>query len=153
MHLICRRYNNILHFPKPKRITKKYRKWHESIIRLVPWKQIIIKCSEDNLFVFVPKNTNKNIISITLRNQQILRVNNVNYQGIYTDDQLEWDDHINHIVKQLSSGSYGIHRVKIYLSVDNLKSLYYSLIHSHLTYAILLRWSPYQYRLHKLEIL
>ena len=68
-------------------------------------------------FGFVPKNTNNNIISITLRNQQILRVNNANYQGIYTDDELEWDDHINHIVKTLSSESCAIHTVKIYLSL------------------------------------
>ena len=40
-----------------------------------------------------------------------------------------------------------------YLSVDNLKSLYYSLIRSHLTYGKMLWGSAYQYRLDKLEIL
>ena len=39
------------------------------------------------------------------------------------------------------------------MSVNNLKSLYYSLIHSTLTYDTMLWGSSYQYRLHKLEIL
>ena len=42
---------------------------------------------------------------------------------------------------------------KIYMSVDNLKSLYYSLIDFRLTYGTTLWGSAYQYRLHKLEIL
>ena len=103
--------------------------------------------------VFAPNNTNNNITSITLRNQQILRVNKATFLGIYIDDGPEWDDYINHIVKMLSSGSYLIHTVKRYMFVDNLKSLYYSLIHSHLTYSIMLWGSSYQYRLYKFEIL
>ena len=63
----------------------------------------------------------------------------------------EWDDHINQIVKKLSSGSFAIRTIKRYLSVDNLKPLYYSLIHSHRTYVTMLWGSAYQYRLHKLE--
>ena len=43
-------------------------------------------------------------------------------------------------------------RSKIYICRKS-KSLYYSLIHSHLTYGTLLWASSYQYRLHKLELL
>jgi len=49
--------------------------------------------------VFAPKNTISNISSITLQNQQILRVNNATFLGIYIDNGLGWDDYINHIVK------------------------------------------------------
>ena len=43
---------------------------------LVLWKQIITECSENKHFVvFSPKNTKNNTTSITLGNQQILRVN------------------------------------------------------------------------------
>jgi len=91
--------------------------------------------------------------SIILRNKQILRINNAKFLGIYIDDALEWDDYINHIVKQLSSGSYAIHTVKRYLSVDNLKLIYYSLIGSHLTCGTILWGSAHQFRLDKLETL
>ena len=73
--------------------------------------------------------------------------------GIYIDDGLEWDDHVNPIVKQLFSGSYAIYILSKDMSVDNLKSLYYRLIHSPLTYGTLLWGSTHQYRLNKLEIL
>ena len=144
MHLICRRYNNILHFSKAKRITTKYQNLHESIIRLNVQKTYFV--------VFAPKNTNNNITSITLRNQQILRVNNAKCLGIYIVDGLKWDDHISHIVKTVSSGSYAIHTVQKYLSFNNLKSVCYSLSHSHLTYGTMLWGSTFHYILDKLEI-
>jgi len=118
----------ILPFSKPKRITTKYRKWHESFIRLVQCIQIIIGCSETNFVLFTPKNTNNNITSITLGNQQILRVNNGKFLGIYIDDWLGWDDHINHIVKRVIQWIIVIHTVKTYLSVDNFKSVFIYLI-------------------------
>ena len=72
--------------------------------------------------------------------------------GIYIDDELEWGDHIDHISKKIASGSYALKTVKRTLSTSNLKLLYHSLIHSHLTYGTALWGSAYQYRLHKLEI-
>jgi len=83
--------------------------------------------------VFAPKNTNNNITSITLGNQQVLRVNKAKFVDIYIDNGLEWDDHTNYI-QWIKCNSYG----QEYLYVDSLKSLYYSLIHYHLTYGTML---------------
>ena len=58
---------------------------------------------------------------------------------------------INHVLKRVSSGSYALHAV--FLSKDNMKTLYYSLIHSHLSYGILIWGSALQYQLRQLEVI
>ena len=40
------------------------------------------------------------------------RVNYVKFLGIYIDDRLEWGEHIQHISKKISSGSYAINKSK-----------------------------------------
>ena len=43
--------------------------------------------------------------------------------------------------------------MKRYLSVENLKTLYFSFVHSYISYGTIIGSCAYQYKLHKLEIL
>ena len=88
--------------------------------------------------------------AIKLGKQQILQVRNTKFLGIYIDGG---GDHINHITKKIASGAYALQAVRRYLCLDNMKSLYHSLVHSHLTYGTILWGSAFKYRLHKVEIL
>ena len=63
--------------------------------------KLSLNVQKTTVVVFAPKYTNNNRTSITLGNEQILRVNNANFLGMDIDGGLEWDDHINHIVKML----------------------------------------------------
>ena len=55
--------------------------------------------------------------------------------------------------KKITSGVYAINAVKRYLSVENLKTLYFSFIHSYTSYGAIIWSCAYQYKLYKLEIL
>ena len=101
-----------------------------------------------HFLIFRPRNM---IISEDLGVHNIDRVNYVTFFGIYIDDKLEWGEHIQHISKKISSGSYAISKSKRLLSLENLKLLYYSLVHSHLNYGTILWGAAYRYRLNKLE--
>lgn len=83
----------------------------------------------------------------------ITSVSSVKFLGIIIDDGLEWTEHINHVVKRISSGSYAINSAKRFLSTDNLRLLYHSLVHSHLSYGTILWGAAYQYKLHRQEII
>ena len=48
-----------------------------------------LNVQKTNCVVFAPKNTNNNMKSTTLGNQQILRVNNAKYLDIYVEEVLE----------------------------------------------------------------
>ena len=94
-----------------------------------------------------------NITSLNLENQIIQKVSCATFLGILIDDELKWSVHINHVLKRVSSVSYELHSVKIFLSRDNLRMLYCSLIHSHLSYGTLFWGSAFQCRLYQLVVI
>jgi hypothetical protein len=54
--------------------------------------------------------------------------------GIHLDEFLTLEAHATHIVSKLSSSLYCIKQAKHIIPLSGLKSLYFALIHSHLTY-------------------
>ena len=74
-----------------------------------------------------------------LSNNSITKVSSAKFLRIIIDE-LGWCEHINRITKNIASGSYTIYSVKRFLSMNNIKLLYHSLIHSHLNYGTML-WS------------
>ena len=78
-----------------------------------------------------------------LTNQTITQIGEQNkddaikFLGIYIDRHLTWKKHINIICSKISKATFVINRVKHFLPHCALKSLYYTLIHSHMTYV---RW-------------
>ena len=74
-----------------------------------------------------------------LSNNSITKVSSAKFLGI-TIDELGWSEHINRITKNIANRSYAMYSVKRFLSINNMKLLYHSLIHSHLSYGTTL-WS------------
>ena len=60
----------------------------------------------------------------------------IKYLGVYFDPNLNFKFHISQISKKLSHAIYSLRQVKHILPPSALKTLYYSLFHCHLTYAI-----------------
>jgi hypothetical protein len=54
--------------------------------------------------------------------------------GIYLDEHLTLDAHTNHVVNKLTRSLYCIKQAKHIIPPKGMQSLYFSLIHSHLTY-------------------
>ena len=54
--------------------------------------------------------------------------------GIYFDEHLTLNHHVNYLRNKLSRSMYCIRQAKNLLTKKSLKSLYYALVHSHLTY-------------------
>ena len=79
-----------------------------------------------SLSVFV---TNKSLTQIGEQNKD----DAIKFLGIYIDRHLTWKKHINIICSKISKATFVINRVKHFLPHCALKSLYYTLIHSHMT--------------------
>jgi hypothetical protein len=54
--------------------------------------------------------------------------------GVYIDEQLTFDYYTQHIIAKLNRLLYCINRIKHFLPCTALCSLYFALIHSHLSY-------------------
>ena len=73
---------------------------------------------------------------IKIDNHVISKKECIKYLGVLIDNNLDWKHHIKQVCKKVSSGAWAIARLKNYVNTCTLKSVYYSLIRSHLLYCI-----------------
>jgi hypothetical protein len=56
--------------------------------------------------------------------------------GVFLDEHLTLNKHVDHVTAKLSKSLYILNRVKHFISPVSLRRLYFSLFHSHLLYCI-----------------
>jgi hypothetical protein len=71
--------------------------------------------------------------------------------GVYLDEHLSLDYHVNNICKKLAKSLYCIKMAKNNLNPPGLRSLYFALIHSHLSYCPVILGCLNKSNLKKLE--
>jgi hypothetical protein len=64
----------------------------------------------------------------------IVRTSSTKFLGLSKDDALMWKHHIDYITGKLNAASFAIKTVKFLLSREALKILYFSYIHSIMTW-------------------
>ena len=79
---------------------------------------------------------NPSLITPLSRGTSSDKIPAIKYLGVYFDPNLNFKYHISQISKKLSNALFSLRRVKNFLPQSSLKTLYYSLFHCHLTYAI-----------------
>jgi hypothetical protein len=94
-------------------------------INLKKSKYIIFKPSSDPIFD-----------SIIVNHQIIERVDSYRYLGLIIDYQLKWTDHANYVSKILAKYCALFFRIRNYLKIKTLITIYFALVHSHLTYML-----------------
>ena len=77
------------------------------------------------------QNTN-----ISLSGQPIAETSNHKFLGVFIDDKLKFDMHINKLCSEVSQSIGMMRRISHLVPVKVLWILYYTLIYSRLTYAI-----------------
>ena len=107
-------------------------------------KQTIFEHKKTRTCVFSPIS-NKHYISnktIIMNNQTINQIGEndkndaIKYLGIILDKQLTWKTHADISCSKIPNVLFIINRVNNCLPHSALKALYYTLIHSHMTYGI-----------------
>jgi len=75
------------------------------------------------------------------------------FLGILIDENLTWKEHLSHINKKISYALFSLKQIKHFLPKQCMKTLYYSLVHPHLTYGILAWGNTTQSALHQTTML
>ena len=60
----------------------------------------------------------------------------VKYLGIMIDDSLKWKSQIHKMCSKLASGCWVLYHLQEYVDCNTLMMVYYSMIHSYLSYCI-----------------
>ncbi|XP_065658632.1 uncharacterized protein LOC136083154 [Hydra vulgaris] len=72
--------------------------------------------------------------NLFMNNSVIKRESNVNFLGIILDENISWKSHIKSIENKISKNISVLYRVKPFLNIKSLKIIYFSFIHSYLSY-------------------
>lgn len=80
-----------------------------------------------------PKDHEKTL-NIRIGTDPIIKVHSFKFLGIIIDDKFLWTEHLKNLKSKLSSSLYALNMLKHHLSKFHLKSLYYTLFHTHLIY-------------------
>ena len=73
-------------------------------------------------------------------NYKTNRINNVYYTkflGLTLDSTLSWKPHIDQLISKLNSACYVIRSLKSVISLENLRIIYFSSVHSIISYGII----------------
>ena len=95
------------------------------------------------------KNLDTNI-KITINDSQIERAKTTKFLGVILNENLKWNDHITNLHTKISKNLGVIRKVSHILPKTALKTLYFSLIHTYLTYCNIIWASKSTSQLQKL---
>jgi len=75
-------------------------------------------------------------MNISINNHITSKVNNLKYLGVVLDNKLTWNSHIAQVRKQISQACGALARLRHYLPINSLITIYYGLVFSHLQYGM-----------------
>ena len=76
----------------------------------------------------------------------------IKYLGVMIDESLTWKYHIAFICSRISRNIGIISKLRHYLSIQQLKQLYYNLIYPSMSYSILAWGSVYKTHINKIQV-
>ena len=59
----------------------------------------------------------------------------VKYLGVHIDSKLNWKSHVNAIARKLNRANNMLNKVRDFVNVNVLKSIYYASFESHINYS------------------
>lgn len=83
-----------------------------------------------------PRQQQTNLAPIIVNNAIIEKTDNIKYLGLIIDSELNWSPHIAFLKNKLFPYLFVLRNAKYTLPTPTKKSLYFSYIHSHLSYLI-----------------
>ena len=100
--------------------------------------RLSLNVAKSKLLYFTNKNRNpfKNI-EIKINGEVLKEVDSAKYLGVYMDNKLKWNVHINNIKLRLSKGISMLAKIRHYVPESVRRSLYFTFVNSHTGYNIL----------------
>ena len=116
--------------------------------------KLTLNLSKSNVMLINSKLRDKGKFdNIKTKKSEICITSTVKYLGIYIDEELNFKYHITSIVAKISRGVGILYKIKNFLPTSTLLCVYYSLVHTHLSYGIIIWGSTYKSHLEKLTSL
>ena len=99
--------------------------------------RLSLNVGKTEFIIFRPTKKVDQRIKLRINQTTIMESNQIKYLGVLLDQNLLWNFHIAELCTKLSSAVGMLYKMKNFCSTPTLRSLYFSLFHSHHTYGIL----------------
>ena len=118
----------------------KYLKWclEQDLAILADWfraNKLTLNINKSDCILFGAKN--KQNINLSLDGIELPCVRHTKFLGVWIDENLTWDKHVNELALKLKRNQKLLQMSKKFLSYHALLNLYYAQFHSHLSYSII----------------
>ena len=123
-----------------KNLKKLKKKMNKELTLLFDWlcaNRLSLNVGKTEFIIFRPTKKIDQRIKLKINQKTIKESNKIKYLGVLLDRNLSWNFHISELCKKLSSAVGMLYKMKNLCSTPTLRSLYFSLFHSHLTYGLL----------------
>ena len=127
-------------------LAKLFSNVNEDLYYLTDWfraNKLSLNVGKTNYMLFSRQNFNDLNMRVSIAGQDIEQVENFKFLGIILDSHLTWKHHITACTATLRKSMWAINKVQNFVPLEQLKSLYYALVYSRLTYGIVLWGSAY----------
>jgi hypothetical protein len=121
----------------------------------------INKCFHSNLLMlnydkiyflqFLTKTDNEINMQVTVGNRKIANAQSLKFGGLIIGTTFTWKHHIGELTSGLNKACYAIRSIKPFMSLDVLRSTYFSYVHSIISYGIIF-WGNSSYSEDTLKI-
>lgn len=119
--------------------------------------KLSINFNKTNFMIIKSPRKKEVNITITLKGKNntshsIERKSAIKYLGVFIDSTLSWKQHISYTCSRIARNTGIISKLRHYLSLQQLKQLYYTLIYPYISYAIVAWGSAYKSHLQKIQV-
>ena len=99
--------------------------------------KLTINFSKTDYLLFSSKANEQINFSVSIQGNQMKRTQVARYLGIFIDDKLKWEDHIQHICKKIAQYCGLFCKLRHFIRRKTLLVLHHSFIYPHLLYGII----------------
>ena len=115
--------------------------------------KLTLNYKKSNYMIIGSNHSKTNKFQLESNHNTISQTNNVKYLGVFLDNQLSWQPHIDQTIKKLSRACGMIFKLRYYVPLSTLKLIYYSMFHSVIQYSLLNWGRASKSQLHNIKIL
>ena len=120
----------------------------KKIARWLCANKLSLNIKKTHFIIFKSKKRKLNqTVSIKINEQPIELVKYTKFLGVYIDEELSWKHHIDQVVSKISKMTGIMAKVRHYLSLKTLQTIYYTIVYPYLTYCNIIWTSTYPTRL------
>jgi len=116
-------------------------KVNSDLIKLSSWlraNKISLNTTKTEVILFRSKNKPvPYTMNLNLDGHALKFSKHVKYLGLFLDDNLTWNFHFDHLAAKLRRSNGILSKLRHFVPQSILKTLYYAIFHSHLSYAVI----------------